>query len=67
MPALRAPDGRRHQTDDDHQVSITAPDADTVMDIEESRSSRRTLELLTWWTTSGRRRLRRGGRRASSH
>ncbi|WP_394360735.1 hypothetical protein [Amycolatopsis sp. SB7-3] len=35
------------ELDDDQQISITAPDADTVMEIEESRSSRRTLELLT--------------------
>ncbi|WP_181771287.1 hypothetical protein [Amycolatopsis pittospori] len=35
------------ELDDDQQISITAPDADTVMDIEESGSSRRTLELLT--------------------
>jgi hypothetical protein len=35
------------ELDDEQQISITALDADTVMDIEESRSSRRTLELLT--------------------
>ena len=28
------------------QISIPAPDGDTVLEIEESRSSRRTLELL---------------------
>ncbi|MFE0021905.1 hypothetical protein [Amycolatopsis sp. NPDC059021] len=28
-------------------ISIPAPDGDTVLEIEESRSSRRTLELLT--------------------
>lgn len=35
------------ELDDEQQISIVAPDADTVLDIEESRSSRRTLELLT--------------------
>jgi hypothetical protein len=31
---------------DGDEVSIPAPDGDTVLAIEESRSSRRTLELL---------------------
>lgn len=31
---------------DDGAISIPPPDGDTVLEIEESRSSRRTLELL---------------------
>lgn len=34
------------ELEDDDQLSIPAPDGETVMAIEESRSSRRTLELL---------------------
>lgn len=32
---------------DEQELRIPAPDGDTVLEIEESRSSRRTLELLT--------------------
>ncbi|MBB5154954.1 hypothetical protein [Saccharopolyspora phatthalungensis] len=35
------------ELDDGQEISIPAPDGDTVLEIEESRSSRRTLELLT--------------------
>lgn len=34
------------ETDDGQTISIPPPDGDTVLEIEESRSSRRTLELL---------------------
>lgn len=34
------------ETEDGKMISIAPPDGDTVLDIEESRSSRRTLELL---------------------
>jgi hypothetical protein len=34
------------ELDDNLTISIPPPDGDTVLEIEESRSSRRTLELL---------------------
>lgn len=34
------------EADDNLTISIPPPDGDTVLEIEESRSSRRTLELL---------------------
>ena len=39
-------EGPQRELDDGQEISIPAPDGDTVLEIEESRSSRRTLELL---------------------